>query len=77
MDQRARGGKGPDVQEPDVQMCTRVWSSCSCWLQLFSCLRPDWQYRLKIPHSAGRKTGHHAEKMVYSFSRLVENRTGW
>jgi hypothetical protein len=35
------------------------------------------QYRLKIPHSAGRKGCHPPEKMVESFSRLVENETGW
>jgi hypothetical protein len=35
------------------------------------------QYRLKIPHSAGRKVCHPPEKMVESFSRLVENETGW
>jgi hypothetical protein len=35
------------------------------------------QYRLKIPHSAGRKGCHPPEKMVYSFSRLIENGTGW
>jgi len=35
------------------------------------------QYRLKITHSAGRKRYHPPEKMVYSFSRLVKNRTGW
>jgi len=35
------------------------------------------QYRLKIPHSADRKIPHPPEKMVYSFSRLVENGTGW
>jgi hypothetical protein len=35
------------------------------------------QYRLKITHSAGRKMRHPPEKMVYSFSRLTENRTGW
>jgi len=35
------------------------------------------QYRLKIPHSAGRKSCHPPEKMVESFSRLVENETGW
>jgi hypothetical protein len=33
---------------------------------------------LKIPHSAGRKVCHPPEKMVESFSRLVEkNETGW
>lgn len=35
------------------------------------------QYRLKIPHSAGRKVVHLAEMKVYSFSRRVENGTGW
>jgi hypothetical protein len=35
------------------------------------------QYRLKIPHSAGRKSCHPPEKMVEGFSRLVENETGW
>lgn len=35
------------------------------------------QYRLKIPHSAGRKVCHPPEKMVESFSRLIENETGW
>jgi hypothetical protein len=35
------------------------------------------QYRLKITHSAGRKMYHPPEKMVYSFSRLIENKTGW
>ncbi len=35
------------------------------------------QYRLKIPHSAGRKVRHRPEMKVYSFSRLVENETGW
>jgi hypothetical protein len=35
------------------------------------------QYRLKIPHSAGRKIPHSLAEMVYSFSRLVENETGW
>jgi hypothetical protein len=32
---------------------------------------------LKITHCAGRKGYHLPEKMVYSFSRLVKNRTGW
>jgi len=35
------------------------------------------QYRLKIPHCTGRKIPHLPEMMVYSFSRLVENGTGW
>jgi hypothetical protein len=35
------------------------------------------QYRFKIPHSTDRKIPHLPEKMVYSFSRLVENGTGW
>jgi hypothetical protein len=35
------------------------------------------QYRLKIPHSADRKSCHPPEKMVESFSRLVENEAGW
>jgi hypothetical protein len=32
---------------------------------------------LKIPHCTGRKFPHPPEMMVYSFSRLVENGTGW
>jgi hypothetical protein len=40
-------------------------------------LCPLCQYRLKITHSAGRKRYHPPEKIVYSFSRLVENETGW
>jgi hypothetical protein len=32
---------------------------------------------LKIPRCTGRKIPHPAEKMVYSFSRLIENETGW
>jgi hypothetical protein len=35
------------------------------------------QYRLKIAHSAGRKVVHLAEMKVCSFSRRVENGTGW
>ena len=35
------------------------------------------QYRLKIPHSAGRKVVHFQAEAVYSFSRRVENGTGW
>ncbi len=44
---------------------------------LASYVRQVCQYRLKITHSAGRKRYHPPEKMVYSFSRLVENETGW
>jgi hypothetical protein len=40
-------------------------------------MRINCQYRLKIGHSADRKMYHPPEKMVYSFSRLVKNRTGW
>ena|SRR6185312_6335083 len=35
------------------------------------------QYRLKIPHSAGRKIHHRPEIVVYKFSRSTENGTGW
>ena len=34
-------------------------------------------FRLKIPHCTGRKFPHPPELMVYRFSRLVENGTGW
>jgi hypothetical protein len=37
----------------------------------------ECQYRLKIPHCTGRKFPHPPELMVYRFSRLVENGTGW
>jgi hypothetical protein len=45
--------------------------------RLLWCVRLLCQYRLKIPHSAGRKVCHPPEKMVESFSRLIENETGW
>jgi hypothetical protein len=48
------------------------------WLRSYKVLDPTTcQYRLEIPHSAGRKVCHPPEIKVYSFSRLIENGAGW
>jgi uncharacterized protein (DUF433 family) len=62
----------PSVSLGDVYQVIGYYLGHSSELDTYLC-----QYRLKIPHSAGRKGCHPPEKMVESFSRLVENETGW